>query len=250
MTMQAKSSVTNAHTKSVRRAALVAVFGLVTGLASMVAPQARAQEAMEALPRAVGVPPSPDQKMPTLGCCRCLGGQNKLDLSTILPGTIPGNPGNPWLVNGMPAVAVAAPNAAWASPGSAKWISINAAANGGVNTTYRYTLKFKVEKCTIPQTIVLKGLAAAGDNYIKVYMTGPSSGGPVSCTVAGGYCFRAPNLLNNFAAWPVVAPGIYTLNVDVNNISGPTGMFINAVVEGQCTKEPAKQEKGQDSQAI
>jgi hypothetical protein len=65
--------------------------------------------------------------------------------------------------------------------------------------------------------------------------------------VPGGYCFTAANQLNNFAAWPVTAPGLYTLNVEVNNISGPTGMFINAAVEGQCTKDPIKPEKGQDN---
>ena len=247
MTMQSSFFVSSPIV-SIRRATLAVVFSLAAGLAASLVPQAQAQtqeqeqEVMQATPRAVGVQSSLEQRIPTLGCCRCLGGQSKLDLSTI--------PGNPWLVNGLPAAAVASPNAAWASPGSAQWISINAAANGGANTTYRYTLKFKVEKCTIPQTIVLKGLAAAADNTIKVYLTGPSSGGPVSCTVAGGYCFTAANQLSNFAAWPVVAPGIYTLNVDVNNISGPTGMFINAVVEGQCTKEPVNQGKGQDNQAI
>ena len=95
---------------------------------------------------------------------------------------------------------------------------------------------------------VLQGLSAAGDNYIKVWLTGPSGGGPAQCTVAGGYCFTAANQLNNFAtSWPsILTPGLYTLNVDVSNISGPTGMFIKAEVEGQCTKEPVKPGKGQD----
>ena len=240
MTMQPRSFMSTAPSMSIRRAAFAAAFGLIAGFAATAAPQAQAQEAMQAPPRAIRVPlPATDQKIPTLGCCRCLGGQNKLDLSTI--------PGNPWRVNGQPAVAVAAPNAAWAPPGSAKWVSINAAANGGNNTTYHYTLQFKVEKCTIPQTIVFKGLSAAGDNYIKIWLTGPSGGGPVQCTAPGGYCFTPANQLNNFAAWPVtVQPGLYTLNVDVTNISGPTGMFVNAVLEGQCTKEPVKPGKGQE----
>lgn len=239
MTMQPSSFVSTTHAMSIRRAAFAAAFGLIAGVAASAAPLAQAQEAMQAPPRNIGVPPSPDQKIPTLGCCRCLGGQNKLDLSTI--------PGNPWRVNGQPAVAVTTPNAAWAPAGPAKWVSTNAAATGGNNTTYHYTLQFKVEKCTIPQTIVFKGVSAAADNYIKVWLTGPSGGGPVQCTVAGGYCFTPSNKLVNFAAWPVtVAPGLYTLNVDVTNISGPTGMFMNAVLEGQCTKEPIKPGKGQD----
>lgn len=240
MTMQSRSLVSTGSTMSIRRAAFVAAGGLIAGFAASAAPQAQAQEAMQAQPRAIGVPLSPDKKIPTLGCCRCLGGQNKLDLSTI--------PGNPWLVNGQPAVAVTQPNAAWAPAGSAKWVSINAAANGGNNTTYHYTLQFKVEKCTIPQTIVFKGLSAAGDNYIKIWLTGPSVGGPVQCSAPGGYCFTPSNQLNNFAAWPVtVAPGLYTLNVDVTNISGPTGMFVNAVLEAQCTKELVNSGKGQDT---
>ena len=242
MTMQSRSFVSTAPNMSIRRAAFAAAFGLIAGFTASAAPQAQAQEAMQAEPRAIGMPPSADKKIPTLGCCRCLGGQNKLDLSTI--------PGNPWLVNGQPAVAVTTPSPAWStSTGGAKWISANAAATGGNNTTYQYTLQFKVEKCTIPQTIVFKGLSAAGDNYIKVWLTGPSGGGPAQCTVAGGYCFTAANQLNNFAtSWPgITTPGLYTLNVDVTNISGPTGMFIKAEVEGQCTKEPVKAGKGQDT---
>jgi hypothetical protein len=222
--------------KPARRIALLAA--LLATLPAAVVSQAQVQEApARQRPSPIDMPMPLPQKIPTLGCCRCLGGQNKLDLSTI--------PGNPWLVNGQPAVSVTTPNPAWSTnTGGAKWISINAAANGGNNTTYHYTLQFKVEKCTIPQTIVFKGLSAAGDNYNKVWLTGPSGGGPVQCTVAGGYCFTAANQLNNFAAWPVtVAPGLYTLNVDVTNISGPTGMFINAVVEGQCTKEAVQPQK-------
>lgn len=240
MKMQFRSFVSNTPAMPIRRAAFAAAFGLTAGFAASVAPPVQAQEAMQTSPSAIRVPPAPDQKIPTLGCCRCLGEKNKLDLSTIA--------GNPWRVNGVPAVMVTSPNPAWSTnTGGAKWISTNAAANGGTNTTYRYTLQFKVEKCTIPQTIVFKGLAAAADNFIKVSLTGPSSGGPVQCNAAGGYCFTAANQLNNFATWPVtVAPGLYTLNVDVTNISGPTGMFINAVLEGQCTKELVKPAKSQD----
>lgn len=238
MTMQSSSFVPTTPRMSIRRAAFAAAFGLIAGFAASAAPQAQAQEAMQAPPRAIR-PPSPDQRIPTLGCCQCLGKQNTLDLSTIA--------GNPWLVNGQPVAVVTAPNAAWAPAAPAKWVSSNAAATGGNNTTYHYALQFKVEKCTIPQTIVFKGVSAAADNYIKVWLTGPSGGGPVQCTVAGGYCFTPSNKLVNFAAWPVtVAPGLYTLNVDVTNISGPTGMFMNAVLEGQCTKEPIKPGKGQE----
>jgi hypothetical protein len=221
-----------------RRVALLAA--LLATLPAAVATQA--QEA-PARPRPSPIDMQPQKKMPTLGCCRCLGEKNTLDLSTT--------PGNPWQVNGVPAAMVTSPNPAWSTnTGGAKWISINAAANGGANTTYRYTLRFKVEKCTIPQTIVLKGLAVAADNRYSVSLTGPSGtiGPSVPCPAAPastGHCFTAvPGQLNNFAAWPITfLPGIYSLNVDVTNISGPTGMFINAVAEGQCTKDSVQPEK-------
>lgn len=221
-----------------RRAVLAAALAVVAGLSSTAAPPARAQGRVPLPPRGPIV--TIEDRLPTLGCCHCLGGENKLDLSTI--------PGNPWRVNGQPVVPVTPVNAAWSTnTHGARWVSLNAAGSGGNGTTYHYTLQFKVEKCTIPQTIVLKGIAAAGDNYEKVYLTGPVGGGPAACTVAGGYCFTAANQLNNFAAWPLTAPGVYTLNVDVANISGPTGMFISAMLEGRCTKEPVKPERGEQA---
>ncbi len=216
-----------------RRLAIRAAFGLIVVLPGIAAHA----QMREAPPRGpiVAHPIVDQQKLPTLGCCRCLGLQNALDLSTV--------PGNAWKVNGQPAIAVAQPNAAWSpSTNGAKWISIDAAGSGAANATYRYTLQFKVQKCTIPQQIVFKGLAIAADNRYKVYLSGPSGTSPVvACppaAAATGHCFTAANQLNNFATWPVaVLPGIYTLHVDVTNISGPSGMFLSAELEGQCAKE-------------
>lgn len=222
------------------RAVLAAALAAVAGLSSTAAPPARAQDRGVAPPRAELPVTAVDERLPTLGCCHCLGGENKLDLSTVA--------GVPWRVNGQPVVPVSSVNAAWATlTNGAKWVSLNAAGSGGNGTTSHYTLQFRVEKCTIPQSIVLKGLVAAGDNYEKVYLTGPVGGGPVACTVAGGYCFTNGNRLINFAAWPLTLPGVYTLNVDVTNISGPTGMVLSAVLEGRCTKEAVKPEKGEQA---
>ena len=223
-----------------RRTVLAAVLAAVAGLSSTAAPSARAQEREAAPPRADLPTATAIERMPTLGCCRCLGRENTLDLSTV--------PGVAWRVNGQPAVAVAAPNAAWSTDThGAKWVSLTAGAHGGNNANDHYTLQFRVPKCTIPQTVVLKGIAAAGDNYVKVYLTGPVGAGPAQCTAAGGYCFQASQQLNHFAAWPVTAPGVYTLNVDVANIGGPTGMFLGAVLEGRCTKAPVKPDKGEQA---
>ncbi len=221
---------------SARRIALLST--LLAALPAVFVTQAQVRDiAAETAPAAI---PKPyPQKMPTLGCCNCLGGENKLDLSTI--------PGNPWRVNGQPAAVVASPNAAWSTnTGGAKWVSIDAAGNGAANTTYRYTLQFKVQKCAIPQTIVLKGLSVAADNRYNVYLTGPSASPVVPCPAAAaatGHCFTAGNQLNNFAAWSISTAGVYTLNVDVTNISGPSAMFLKAMLEGQCTKEPIKSDQ-------
>src|SRR3954468_1255057 len=58
----------------------------------------------------------------TLGCCKCLGGTNTLDLSTISS--------NSWTVNGKPVVFLTAIHPLWNLPtGPAKWVST--VANGG-----------------------------------------------------------------------------------------------------------------------
>lgn len=235
-------SIPAAATRSHGRLAIMMAVGLAVGL-PIVAAHAQVRELPPRGP-IVATPLPHLQRMPTLGCCRCLGGQNTLDLST--------GPGNAWKVNGQPAVVVAQPNAAWSpNTNGAKWISIDPAGSGAPNATYRYTLQFKVQKCTIPQQIVFKGLAIAADNRYKVYLSGPSGSSPVvACppaAAATGHCFTATNQLNNFATWPVaVVPGTYTLNVDVTNISGPSGMFLNAKLEGQCAKETGEVDKNAD----
>ncbi|MGN6154074.1 MAG: hypothetical protein ACTHOH_19050 [Lysobacteraceae bacterium] len=222
------------------RTLLAAALAAVAGRSPTPAPSARAQAREVAPPRADLPAATAIERMPTLGCCQCLGRENTLDLSTV--------PGVPWRVNGQPVVAVSPVNAAWANlTNGARWVSSNATGSGGNGATYHYTLQFRVEACTIPQAIVLKGLAVAGDNDEKVFLTGPVGGGPVACTAAGGYCFTNGNRRINFANWPLTQPGVYTLHVDVDNISGPTGMFLSAVLEGRCTKAPVKPDKGEQA---
>lgn len=235
-------SIPAAATQSPGRLAIMMAVGLAVGL-PIVAAHAQVRELPPRGP-IVATPIPPPHRMPTLGCCRCLGEQNTLDLST--------GPGNAWKVNGQPAVVVAQPNVAWSNTtNGAKWISIDAAGSGAANATYRYTLQFKVQKCTIPQQIVFKGLSVAADNGYKVYLTGPGGSSPVvpcpAAAAATGHCFTAGNQLNNFATWPVaIVPGTYTLNVDVTNISGPSGMFLSGKLEGQCAKEPVQPVKPGD----
>lgn len=236
-----QQSIPAASMQSPGRLAIMMAVGLAVGL-----PIAAAHAQVRELPPRgpiVATPFPHPHRMPTLGCCRCLGEQNTLDLST--------GPGNAWKVNGQPAVVVAQPNGAWSNTtNGAKWISIDAAGSGAANATYLYTLQFNVQKCTIPQQIVFRGLAVAADNRYKVYLTGPANSPVVPCPTAAaatGHCFTAANQLNNFATWPVtVVPGTYTLNVEVTNISGPSGMFLSGKLEGQCAKDTVQPVKPGD----
>lgn len=164
---------------------------------------------------------------PTLGCCRCLDGTTNLDLSTV--------PSNNWTVtdNGItkPAVFLAQNqiNSAWnINPGPAQWVSTSSAGGGGVGD-FVYKFSFEVSNCTIPQTITLAGNFGA-DNNIDVYLdnTGNLVG---QCT--GNWCFSTSHQPLPTFTTPV-QPGWHTLIVKVNNISGPSGMFINARLTGHC----------------
>lgn len=215
-----------------RRTGFAALFAAAAGLSSFTMPPADARDRAVPSPRVARSTLQDGDQMPTLGCCECLGGQNTLDVSTV--------PGVPWRVDGQPTVHVAVPNVAWSTQtNGALWISGNADAEGS-STIHQYTLAFRVEKCTIPQTIVFNGIAAAGDDTLKVFLTGPGNAGPAQCTSAG-YCFATVNQLNNFATWPVTGgPGVYTLEVEVLNHGGPTGMFLSGTLEGTCTNAAVK----------
>src|ERR1044071_5834707 len=111
-------------------AALAFAFLLVA--ASSAAAQPRRVEA-SALPFDAKLAPA------TLGCCKCLGGTNTLDLSTV--------PSNAWTVNGNPAAFLTSIHPAWnINPGPARWVS--AAASGGTAGlapgVYEYRLDFAV----------------------------------------------------------------------------------------------------------
>jgi hypothetical protein len=165
-------------------------------------------------------------KGPTLGCCKCLGGTNTLDLSTISS--------NNWTVNGNPVVSLTQIHSAWnINPGSAQWISTSASGGtGNVNSgTYDYQLNFTVAKCTIPQTVTLSG-TYGGDDIIAVYLDSTSN--LISkCAGTSGWCFNISNAPPPISGYPVT-PGNHTLLVKVSNSGGPSGMFINAKLTSAC----------------
>jgi hypothetical protein len=169
------------------------------------------------------------QDRPTLGCCKCLGGTNSIDLSTVSS--------NGWTVNGSAAVFLTAIHPLWnINPGPAKWVStVATGGNGGVPAdTYDYKLNFVVPACSIDQTVTLTG-NYGGDDDVQVFLD--STGFP-PCT--GGWCFNTPKkTLSTFTA--TVGPGTHTLTVKVKNDSlGPSGMFVNAKLTGTCTSDPVK----------
>jgi hypothetical protein len=165
-------------------------------------------------------------KGPTLGCCKCLGGTNTIDLSTISS--------NNWTVNGSPAVFLTQIHSAWnINPGSAQWISTSAGGGtGNVNSgNYDYKLNFTVAKCTIPQTVTLSG-SYGGDDVIAVYLDNTTN--LISqCAGNSGWCFNTSNAPPPIVGYPV-GPGNHTILVKVSNSGGPSGMFFNAKLTSTC----------------
>lgn len=168
---------------------------------------------------------------PTLGCCKCLGGTNTLDLSTVSS--------NFWTVNGNPVSFLSALHPAWnINPGPAKWVSTvaNGSSSGIGAGTYEYRLDFVVPACTIDQKVTITG-NYGGDDDVSVHLDSASSA-PIS-TCVGGWCFNTPKkTLSTFSA--AVGSGTHALIVKVKNDGGPSGMFVNAKLTGTCTSEPTK----------
>lgn len=167
----------------------------------------------------------------SLGCCKCLGGTNTLDLSTVAS--------NNWTVNGSPVAFLTATHPAWnINPGPAKWVST--VAGGGTGSvapgTYEYRLDFVVPACAIEQRVTLTG-NAGGDDDVDVFLdnaSGPAnSSNPLFLSGCAGWCFNTPKKpLQTFTR--AVAPGPHALIVRIRNGGGPSGMFVNATLAGAC----------------
>lgn len=176
--------------------------------------------------------------VPTLGCCKCLGATNSLDLSTISS--------NNWTVNGNPVVFLTAIHPFWNLPtGPAKWVST--VATGGTGSLpagpYEYRLKFVVPACSIDQRVTLTGNYGGDDDVPGVFLDNVTTGTSVSmASCNGGWCFNSTNNSNpRTFTQPNVLPGTYYLRVKVSNSSpSPSGMFVNAKLTGTCTSELTK----------
>jgi hypothetical protein len=163
----------------------------------------------------------------TVPCCKCLGEASTTDLSTGIASPIDLR----WKVNGGPAFTTP-PFSGWTTALSpARWIqpvaSPTPSGNVQANTVFKYTLQFTVPKCTIPSNVALQGRFAA-DNSAKVFLdTTPiaSCGGP--------NCFSTPTAFSVAS----IGPGNHTLEFQVSNISGPSGLIVNAQLKAQCAKD-------------
>lgn len=176
-----------------------------------------------------------------LACCHCLGGINRLNLSTIS--------GNPWTVSfnsgpQAPAVILPTPHPLWNLPtGGAQWMSASALGTLGLPAgTYTYRLKFYVPRCTIPQRVQLSG-QGGGDDDFKLYLDNNPT--PIS-SCSGGWCFNNINPTPSFAV-NNIGPGLHTLTMSVVNSGGPTGMFLRAALEGRCTDSPTRPDPPQQN---
>jgi hypothetical protein len=173
---------------------------------------------------------------PTLGCCKCLGGANSSDLSTISS--------NSWMVKNSPAVIQASPHSAWnLNTGGAKWLSL--VANGSSSNIpagpYDYKLTFVVPDCTIDQQVTLKG-SYGGDDDVQVFLDN-TAGAPLSAC-SGGWCFNTKNTPTPFVKSGII-PGTHILIVRVTNSSAsPSGMFVNAQLTSACSDRMTKQNVG------
>jgi len=176
------------------------------------------------------------QRPVALGCCKCLGGTNSLDLSTISS--------NPWTVNGGSAVFLSSIHPLWnINPGPAAWVST--AANGGTGGTpagvYEYRLDFIIPACTIGQEVTLTG-NVGGDDGFDMFID--NANGPANPTNTQyflaecntGWCFNKDRVpLRTFTK--TLGTGTHTLIVRVKNSGGPSGMFVNATLTGACRRD-------------
>lgn len=167
------------------------------------------------------------RRVPSLGCCRCLGGTNTLDLSTVAS--------NKWTVNGGAAVFLSSIHPAWnINPGPASWVStVTTGGTGGIAAgVYEYRLDFVVPACTIEQRVTLAG-NVGGDDDFDVFLDNTNG---TSLSQCAGWCFNTPKTtLHTFTS--AVSPGTHTLIVRIKNGSGPSGMFVNAKLVGACRGE-------------
>lgn len=136
-----------------------------------------------------------------------------------------------WVDGANVLASLVTPNDAWAVRPDARWIKYavdpplpNSDEDSIVEPEYFYALKlFVPSDCGVPINVQLSGLAY-GDNDVVITLDGVELGKTPTGTAYG---FRDPNGVP-FSA--VIAPGHHVLAAKVRNISGPTGLLVEATL--------------------
>jgi hypothetical protein len=189
---------------------------------------AAAQHRGEVKDIAVGPIPQVSTKVQQLTCCECLGGVTTLNLSTGQS-----SPKDPfWSVNGNAAYTTPKVSS-WVALAGAQWIQPAASplpSNNIAPGLYKYVVKFFIPECTIRSQIQLTGKFSA-DNSAKAFLDTPAHA-VGSCS--GPTCFTAGVPLAVNPAW--LTPGNHTLEIDVTNNEGYSGLIVNASLTRQCVR--------------
>ena len=153
-----------------------------------------------------------------LNCCRCLDGP----ASSLNLNTGQASPADQlWTVNGVAATTSASPNGNWLTSIPTGWIEPAVSSAG----PFRYKTSFIVPNCTIPMAVSLSGRFAADNNGVVTL-----DGTTVLASCTGNNCFSSSGGAPFTFNVPSIAPGFHTLQVDVNNLNGVTGLSVQATL--------------------
>ena len=167
---------------------------------------------------------------------RLLSATHSLDLSTIGP--------NPWTVNGQRVTYPNQPvNRLWNLPtGHAQWVSFSPAAfYNATRGVTEYRMEFPLPACRVQHQIRMQGVYG-GDDNVKVLVRTIGSPRQVSSCGPNGWCFNTrgspPSIHWNQGVSATRHPSTGAVIVQVQNVDGGTGMFVNARLYSTC---PANQ---------
>jgi hypothetical protein len=169
------------------------------------------------VPASAQVPAQPCPCAVNSICCQCADGSTKqVDLSTGIA---------PWRVTGPSSgpsqLVIGGGNSAWtASLPPAAWVVPPGAPQTVGN--YQYTLQYNVPQCVIPANTVMTVQFASDDGATIAGTSFTSSG------------FAASSIPTFTLPATFTTPGPHTLIVNVNNVTGPTGLLVRATITTRC----------------
>jgi hypothetical protein len=187
--------------------------------------------------------PLPSRNEIVLPCCRCIDGKvTPIDVST---GTAPWqvNSSIPGAMGSFTPGAISNPHPAWTATAAlapAKWLqpSTSTTMQNFQNGFATYTLKIRVQQCTIPQKVTISG-KLAGDDVAFAYIDNPGSpASTATINLGGGANFPLTGIKSingTLGTGPFTAPGVYTLRVVMQNTGqGPAAIILNGQITSVC----------------